>query len=74
MKTPLVQIRGKIKTHMEIITGNEPYNNGYKSALVDIMYLIDESIADEKKVIEAAYNRGYRDGADDNGNATIYLD
>ena len=74
MKTPLQQLRENLKEHQKAITIKNTYNNGYKCALVDVMYLIDEFILKEKQAIEDAYNRGYRDGADDNGDAFICLD
>ena len=60
--TPLQQLRDKINEHVKTMVGKQPYDNGYKSALVDVMYLIDEFKEEEKQAIIDAYNQGYRDG------------
>lgn len=62
MKTPLQQLRQQLKDHQKGITIKNTYNNGYKYALVDVMYLIDEFILKEKQALKDAYNQGYING------------
>ena len=49
--TPLQQLRDKLNEHLKTMVGKQPYDNGYKSALVDVMYLIDEFKEEEKQAI-----------------------
>jgi len=62
--TPLQQLRDKLNEKRKEVTKDRAtlYSNGYKMALVDIMYLIDEFKESEKQAIIDAYNQGYRDG------------